>query len=248
MPQIMTQVKYFDNWGYSREHSKDLTKRQGELIVVLGQDPKLNNPDPVHRWDRDDGPESKEWIVLYHRPPDLAKPRPVGLARRPDFIFPYDNGDDPGEDDEDWNRKKNKQKENPSLSFHRQGPREKEGGPEEEGFRYGTPAARVLRELGVASWEIYVNEDRDPCAEGEECQSQPNVMLPPKHCVEAMRAPERSNGIACKVDVDWRAHNGDEDDGVKPSQVPSDERNTAGDQQRVRNKCLGPEGGCYTLR
>lgn len=62
-----------------------------------------------------------------------------------------------------------------------------------------------------------------------------------------MGTPEGSNGIACKVDVDGRAHDGDEDDGVEPSQVPSDERNTAGDQQRVRNKSLGPEGGCYAL-
>lgn len=115
--------------------------------------------------------------------PDLAKPRSVRFARRPDFFSPQDDSDNPGEDDEDWDRKENKQNENPSLSLHRQGPREKEGGPEEECFCYGTPAARVLRELGVASWEINVDENRDPYTKGDERQSQPNVMPPPKYCV-----------------------------------------------------------------
>lgn len=172
----------------------------------------------------------------------------MGLVLRPNFLSPQDDSDNPGEDDEDRDRKKNKQNENPSLSLDRQGPREKEGGREEEGFRYGTPTARVLREPGVASWEIHVNENRDPDGQREERQSPPNVMLPPKHCVEAMGTPEGSDSIARKVDVDGRADDGGEDDGVKPSQVPSDERNTAGDQQRVRNKGLGPEGFCYTLR
>lgn len=52
-----------------------LTKRQGEGVVVLGQDAKLNNPNPVSCGYHDGGPESKEWIVRYYHPPTSKSQR-----------------------------------------------------------------------------------------------------------------------------------------------------------------------------
>ena len=67
-------------------------------------------------------------------------------------------------------------------------------------------------------WEISVDQDCDPDGNGEKRHCSLNILLLPKHCVEAMGAPEGSDGVTCEVNVDKGAYNGDEDDGVKPGQ------------------------------
>ena len=68
-------------------------------------------------------------------------------------------------------------------------------------------------------WEVTVDKDRDPDGNGKECHCSVNTLLLPKHCIEAMGAPEGSDGVACEVNVDGGAYNGDEDNQVESGQL-----------------------------
>ena len=92
--------------------------------------------------------------------PNLAKLWPVRFARRPDFLSLPNDGKNPGGDDDDGGRDECHQ--GPKPLFTRQVPGESERGPKKEGLRDGVPTTRVLSKLGVTSWEVSVNEDRDP--------------------------------------------------------------------------------------
>lgn len=65
-------------------------------------------------------------------------------------------------------------------------------------------------------WEVSVNEDHDPDGNGEECHPPLDIFLLPKHHVEAMGAPKGSDSVACEVNIDGGAYDGDENNGVKP--------------------------------
>ena len=84
-------------------------------------------------------------------------------------------------------------------------------------------------ELRPVVWEISVYEDRNPDAYGEEHHCPPGVLLLPKCRIETVGTPEGSDGVACEVDVDRRAHEGDKDDGVETSETPLEEGGCAGD-------------------
>lgn len=90
----------------------------------------------------------------------------------------------------------------------------------------------------MALWEISVYEDRDPDGNGEEHQCPSTVLFLSKHRFETVGAPEGSDRVACEVNVDGRAYDRDEDDGVVPGEIPLEEGNPTGDQERVRDQGL----------
>ena len=161
--------------------------------------------------------------------PDLAKPRSVGPSRGPNFVSSPDDGYNPGEGDEDRNRKKTEQQKDSSLPCGCQNPCVDERSSKEEGFCESFPMTRVLNKLRVTLWEVSVDEDRNPNGNGEEGHCSLNILLLPKHSIEAMGAPEGSDCIACKVNVDRGTYDGEEDDGVEPGQLSFEKRNPAGD-------------------
>ena len=68
----------------------------------------------------------------------------------------------------------------------------------------------------MALWEVNVDEDCDPDGDGKEGHCSLNILLLPEHFVKTVIAPEGSDRVACEVNVDWRAYDGDEDNRVKP--------------------------------
>lgn len=159
--------------------------------------------------------------------PDFAKPWPVRLTGRPDLLSPPNDDEDPGDDNEDGDHEKRDQ--NSSETFRRQGPCENERGSEENDLRNSAPTTRVLRELGAAVWEISVDEDGDPDDYGEEHHCPPRVLLLPEGRVESMGTPEGPDRVACEVDVDGGAYDGDEDYRVESGETPLEEGSHAGD-------------------
>ena len=146
--------------------------------------------------------------------PNLAKPWSVRLTP-PNVVSSVKDGDNPGEGDEDRNRKKTEQQEDSTLPCDCQKPCVNERSPKEEGLRGGTPT-RVLSKFGVTSWEVSVDEDRDPDGNGKEHCCPLLMLLLPEDLVKTVGAPEGPDSIACEVNVDGGADDGDEDDGVKP--------------------------------
>jgi hypothetical protein len=177
--------------------------------------------------------------------PDPAKPRPVRFTRRPDLLsLPYD-GENPGDDDDEGKREECNQV--PIQLGTCQGDGKHERRPEEESLRYGVPTTRVLSKLGVMAWEVRIYKNCDPDGDGEEHHRPPQIMLLAEHSVETMGAPKGSDRVACEVDVDGRAYDGDEDDGVISGQLSSDEGYSTGEQEGVCNEHLSPIGLFDTL-
>jgi len=174
--------------------------------------------------------------------PDLAKPWPVRFTGRPDFLSPPSDGDDPCNGDEDGAHEEHEKVNNITWSLLRQRVQENDREPEEITLREGHHTTCVLRELGAFLRKISVYEDRSPDADGKEHHRPPSDLPLPKHCVETMTTPEGSDSVTREVDVDGRAYEGDNDHGVEPGEVPSEEGNRAGNKEGIRDEGLRPEG------
>ena len=62
-----------------------------------------------------------------------------------------------------------------------------------------------------------------------------------------MGAPKCSDGVARKINTDGGAYNGGKDDGMKSSQLLTEEGNPTGEEEGVCNEHLGPVGVCDSL-
>jgi hypothetical protein len=103
-----------------------------------------------------------------------------------------------------------------------------------------------LNERGEISWDISIDEDRHPDSNGAEHHRPPHILLPPEHCVEMVGAPEGSDSVAYEINIDGRAYDAEEDDGVKPGQLMFKERYPTGEQEGVCEEYLRPECGFDT--
>ena len=102
---------------------------------------------------------------------------------------------------------------------------------EEEVLGDGTSATCVLGERRKVLRKIRIHEDRNPDGDGEEHHRPLTILLPPEHRFKTMGTPECSDGIACEVEVDRRADDGDKGEGVEAGELPLDDGNSTGDQE-----------------
>ena len=135
--------------------------------------------------------------------PDLGEPGPIRFTGWPDLLSPPNDGDDPGDNDEDWNCEDHKQHENSGCTIQCQAHCCNNGGQKEDELREGATTASVLREFGVALWEIRVHEYCDPDGNREENHNTSTVLLLSEHRLETVGTPEGSDRVACEVDIDW---------------------------------------------
>jgi hypothetical protein len=161
--------------------------------------------------------------------PNLAEPWPVRFTGWPNHLSVSNDGENPGEDDS--NGKSEDRDQSPNSSNYSQIVYINDWRPKEEGLCVGLLPAMtcVLSEAGVPLRKIRVDEDGNPDGDREQYQSPPYILLPPEHCLEAVGGPKSPDGISGEVNVNRRAHDGYEDDGVVSGQVPSDERNPTGE-------------------
>jgi hypothetical protein len=86
-----------------------------------------------------------------------------------------------------------------------------------------------LRELGVTLREVGIDKDRDPDTNGEKDHRSLKILLLPEHCFKTVSTPEGPDGIPREVDIDGRACDGDQDDGMVSGKFPPDEGDPAGE-------------------